>query len=91
MNQLATCVRCSAPLTEGNAQAVDPNVCVTCLGAPAAAPVGAPSPAVSKRTYLYGLCAAALVLGLAPLVGVALRGTVGAVRRAGRRPVPTSD
>jgi hypothetical protein len=84
MNQLATCLRCSAPLTEGNAQAINPNVCISCLGVPGAVPATTPTPTVSKRTCLYGLCAAALVLGLAPLVGVALRGKL--VSR-----VPSSD
>ena len=40
MNQLATCLRCSAPLTAGNAQAVNPDVCIACPAvsdAPAAA------------------------------------------------------
>src|SRR5689334_22177509 len=71
MNQLATCLRCSAPLTEGNAQAINPSVCIACLGAPAAPAVAQPT--VSKRPWLYGLCAAALALGLTPLVGLALR------------------
>src|SRR5690349_12694195 len=87
MTHLAACLRCSAPLTEGNAQAIDPSVCLSCLAKPPAEPAepAAPAAARDNRPWLYGLAAAALALGLIPLLAVTLRATLPAGSRAVRQ------
>src|SRR5262249_19656703 len=59
VKRLATCLRCRAPLTDGNAQATDPKVCLSCLDAPTAP---------ASRVWLYGLGAAGLAPGLGATV-----------------------